>query len=166
MGIVDEDKTLVEIPFENGRIRSEFGNYRGTERDIKRRFDIKHRGNTVFEKYFDGSDSTIVDTSTNQFILPNHFFVTGEQITYRHSGDSSPIGIVTTTIPGVGSTDKLPPTLFVVKDADLSIRVAASTTQVLLASPQVLDVNALGIGTGHFFISTESRESVYCLLTI
>ena len=129
IGVADEDKTLVEIPFENGRIRSEFGNYRGTERDIRRRFDIKHRGNTVFEKYFDGSDSTIVDTSTNQFILPNHFFVTGEQITYRHSGDSSPIGIVTTTIPGVGSTDKLPPTLFVVKDADLSIRVAASATQ-------------------------------------
>ncbi len=125
LGIVDEDKTLVEIPFENGRIRSEFGNYRGTERDIRRRFDIKHRGNTVFEKYFDGSDSTIVDTSTNQFILPNHFFVTGE---------------------------------------DLSIRVAASATQALLASPQVLDVNALGIGTGHFFISTESREK--CLLSI
>ena len=34
----------------------------------------------------------------------------------------------------------------------------------LLASPQVLDVNALGIGTGHFFISTESREK--CLLSI
>ena len=29
-------KLFVEIPFENGRIRSEFGNYRGTERDIKK----------------------------------------------------------------------------------------------------------------------------------
>ena len=31
MRVVDEDITLREIPFENGRIRSDFGNYRGTE---------------------------------------------------------------------------------------------------------------------------------------
>ena len=164
MRVVDEDITLREIPFENGRIKSDFGNYRGTERDIRRRFDLKHRGNTIFEKYFDGSSSTAVDVSENQFILPNHFFVTGEQITYRHSADSSPIGIETTTIPGVGSTDKLPPTLFVVKDADLKIRVSASASEALLSSPQVLDIKNLGIGTGHFFISTESREK--CLLSI
>ena len=164
MRVVDEDITLTEIPFGNGRIRSDFGGYRGTERDIRRRFDLKHRGNTIFEKYFDGSDSAIVNLSENQFVLPNHFFVTGEQITYRHSGDSSPIGIETTIVPGVGSTDKLPPTLFVVKDADLKIRVSASASEALLSSPQVLDIKNLGIGTGHFFISTDSREK--CLLSI
>ena len=132
LGVVDEDKTLVEIPLK--MVESEV-NLETTEerREISEDDLISNIEEILYLKsiLMGQIQLLLIHPQTNLYFQIISF-VTGEQITYRHSGDSSPIGIVTTTIPGVGSTDKLPPTLFVVKDADLSIRVAASATQAYL----------------------------------
>ena len=164
VGIVNEDILTTEIPFNNGKIQSASGNYSGTERDIKRDFNILTRQNPIFEKEFNSAESSIVNLTDNTIIIPNHFFVSGEQLEYSYGRLDSPIGIVTATITGFGSTDKLPTKVFAVKDGDLKIKLAASAENALKENPTVLDLNALGVGTQHSFISTEGRGKM--LITV
>ena len=164
IGVANEDIITTEIPFTNGKIQTNSGNYSGTERDIKRDFNIFTKENPVFEKEFNSAESTIVNLTDNTIIVPNHFFVSGEQLEYSYGRLDSPIGIVTATIAGFGSTDKLPTKVFAVKDGDLKIKLAASAENALKENPTVLDLNALGVGTQHSFISTEGRGKM--LITV
>ena len=74
-----QDDLVQTIDFDNGAIESGFGNYEGTDRAIKRQFELKHRTDNIFDKSFLGADASIVSVSDNTIILPNHFFVTGEK---------------------------------------------------------------------------------------
>ena len=47
---------------------------------------MKHTGDAIFHKTFDSEDTAVVDVTNNTFIVDNHFFNTGEELTY------SPIG--------------------------------------------------------------------------
>ena len=79
-----EDDLKDTISFDNGAIESGFGDYEGTDRAVKRQFELKHRTDNIFDKSFLGADSSIVKTDDNVIVLPNHFFVTGEKLTYTH----------------------------------------------------------------------------------
>jgi len=151
-----------EISLTNGGLHYDYGTYTGTENDIKKKFDLKHQNLPIFQRYFDGSNSLIVNTSADTITIPNHFFVTGEEINYSYSGTGSgPIGIATTSIAGIGTTDKLPSTLYVVKVNDLNIRVASSASNALRSVPTVLDINAVGAGTSHIFTSkNQNKKSI------
>ena len=115
-----EDDAKDNIDFTNALIESGFATYEGTERDIKRAFELKHETDNIFDRSFEGNNSDIVNTTTNTITLPNHFFVTGEKITYNHAGagTSQAIGIASTSFVGVGTTSLLPGNLFVVKIND------------------------------------------------
>lgn len=121
-----QDDTRDQISFNNATIRTGLGNYEGTERSIKRSFDIQHKNDPIFVKEFVGSAASIVNISSNTIRLPNHFFVTGENVRYIHAGAGSTmaIGIGTTTFAGVGSTDKLPEEIFIVKINDDTVKLA------------------------------------------
>ena len=107
----------------------------------------------IFDRSFEGNNSDIVNTTTNTITLPNHFFVTGEKITYNHAGagTSQAIGIASTSFVGVGTTSLLPGNLFVVKVNDDEIKVASSAQNALKAIPEVVDLTSVGIGTSHRF---------------
>ena len=73
------------------------------------------------------------------------------------------IGIKTTNITGIGTTDKLPRDLFVVKIGDGSVRFAESAAKANKLNPEVLEFTSVGIGTSHH-ITAKKQNSKACLL--
>ena len=147
-------------------VHSGRGFYEGTFFDVKRSFYLNHKGLPIFERYFNGSSVGIISTGKDNIYIPNHFFVTGEEVSYTYfgTGTGNAIGIATTSISGIGVTDKLPTTLYIVKSNDLYVQVSASASEALRTIPTVLDITSVGIGTFHKFISKKQNSKL--LLTI
>jgi hypothetical protein len=166
MRLVDEANTITEIDLENATIDTGFGAYTATETDVKRAFDLKHRQLPIFKRDFVGSASTTVNLSEDSIRLPDHYFVTGEELTYRYTGagTTSAIEIESQAITGYGTTDKMPSKVFAVKVDDSTIRLATSAENALKSSPTYLDITAVGIGTSHSFTST--KQNSRCILSI
>ena len=156
----DDDKDIVN--FNNASLETNDGVYYGTERDVKKSFDLTHDGYEIFQRSFDGSNSSIVNISTNTISLPNHFFVTGEELVYTNagSGSTTAIGIGTTTFVSVGSTDKLPASVYVIKLNNNDIKLARSAEDALKSVPATLDFTSVGIGTTHSFTSKNQNAKV------
>jgi len=161
-----QDDYRDEISFNNATIRTGFGDYEGTDRSIRRDFNLTHRNDPIFARDFVGSATSIVSVSSNTIRLPNHFFVTGENVRYVNPGAGSTmaIGIGTTTFAGVGSTDRLPENIFVVKVNDDSIKLASTAENALKVVPETLDITSVGIGTSHRFIATNQNAKVLIAL--
>jgi len=157
-GLTYVEEPQQEIDFDNGTIRSGFGIYKGTHSDIKRSFILTHNTDPIFERYFTGNDSSIVSIGSSTIKIPNHFYVTGEKITYKHVGTAtSAIGIDATTFPGVGSTTFLPEELFVIKVDDELIKIASSAENALKVIPEAVSFTSVGIGTSHRFVATNQN---------
>ena len=156
-----QDDTQDEISFNNGSIRSGFGEYEGTDRDIKRAFGLTHKNYGIFERYFLGNDSSIVNVSADTIQIPNHFYVTGERINYTHVGTAtSAIGIAATSFSGIGVTEYLPEELFVVKVNDDTIKIARNAEDALKIVPTTVDITSVGIGTSHRFVATNQNAKL------
>ena len=149
--------------FINASIDSGYGEFEGIYNSIKRSFDLNHRQNPVFQRVFDASDSTIVNVTENYVRVPKHFYVSGEELEYS-AGNGSPIGIATTTISGIGLTDKLPSQVYAIKLNDLNIRFASTAENALKALPEPLTITSVGIGTTHFL--TSKKQNTKCLISI
>jgi len=115
----DDDLGDIFVNFNNSSIESDYGVYTGTETDIRRSFDLRHNNQKIFKRDFDGSNPDVVSVDENTVRIGSHFFVTGEELIYTHEGN--PIGIVTTNFVGIGTTDKLPSTVFAIKVDDSNI---------------------------------------------
>ena len=149
-----QDDTKDTIDFNNGTIESGFGEYTGTESAVLRAFGLSHKGDPIFRKPFDGSSTSILNTDTNSINLPNHFFVTGEELIYTNpgSGYTMAIGVASTDgFVGVGTTTLLPSKVFAVKIDDETIKIAESAAKALQTVPEVVDLTSVGIGTSHCF---------------
>ena len=81
------------VTFTDSRLKSAEGSYTGTDNDIKFSFNLKHTGDSIFHKTFDSEDATVVDVTNNTFIVNNHFFQTGEEITYNPIGSGTTMNI-------------------------------------------------------------------------
>jgi hypothetical protein len=162
--IQDDTKDVVDL--NNGTIETNNGVYYGTERDLRRSFDLKHKTYPIFERYFAGFSSSVINVDENTIELPSHFFVTGEKVTYNYAGagTTQAIGIATTTITGLGSTDKLPTELYIVKITENKVKVAASATDALKSIPNILDLSSVGIGTSHRFTAHNQNAKVIVAL--
>jgi hypothetical protein len=156
----DDDKDI--ISFLNSEIQTDYGTYQGTESDIKRTFNLTHKNDPIFEKYFLGNDSTIIGISSDIIRIPNHFFVSGELVEYDNggSGSTQSIGIATTSFSGIGLTNKLPSEVYVVKLDQNTIQLARSAEDALSQSPKTLDITSVGIGSTHRFVSTNQNAKV------
>jgi len=150
-----QDDTRDVVVFNNATIETGYSEYTGTNSDIKRAFNLTHKGSSIFETYFDGSNTDIIDLLENTIRIPNHFFVSGENITYSHAGAGSTqaIGIAATSFAGIGVTDKVPSDIYAVKVDENRIKIASSAENALKSTPKVLDLTSVGIGTNHRFIS-------------
>jgi len=79
---------------------SAYDSINGT-RANKVNFTLKHEGTPIYKKTFDPSDTATVDFSTGIFTIRNHFFNTGEELTYTPK--STFIGVGQSAI-GIGAT--------------------------------------------------------------
>jgi len=163
IGTTDDTISTNKLDFNNASINSGDGFYLGAESDLKRTFNLTHKQRPIFERYFDGSDPSIVGLGlTSTIKIPENFFVTGEEVTYSYSGagTTSAIGIATTSVAGIGLTDKLPQTLYIVKENELYVKVAVSTEDALAVPPNTVNITSVGIGTSHRFISRNQNSRV------
>jgi len=160
--IIEDTDLPSSVTFTNSSITTKLGSYTGTDSDIKREFTLEHENREIFERYFEGNNSSIVDISANTIKIPDHFFVSGEKLRYVHVGTaSSALGITTTTFVGAANTTFLPgENIFAVKVDDNSIRIASSAENALKSIPQVVELESVGIGTSHRFISTNQNAKV------
>ena len=97
--------------------------------------------------------------------MPNHFFVTGEEVSYAHTdrrtGVSSAIGIASTSFPALGiTTTLLPSSLFVIKKGEDKIQLARTAQDALKEVAVPLDLTHVGIGTSHSFTSKNANTRV------
>jgi len=151
----------------NNILFSDYGNYTGTEFDKKTAFELKNNNFPIFERIFNGSDSSVVNTTSNQVTINNHYFVTGEKVNYSYenseSSSANAINIAPTNISGV-TTDKLPTEVFIVKISDSKIGFAVSATDALFSSPNLIDITSVGIGTDHKI--TSQKQNTKSLVAI
>jgi len=157
---VSDPNTLID--FNNAYIESNYASYSGTDSDVKRSFNLLHNQLPIFRREFIGSASTVVDTTQNLIKIPGHYFVTGEELTYSYPGlgTTQAIGIAATTIAGIGLTDKLPTTVYVVKNDELSFKLADSVENALKNPPNTLSFTSVGIGTSHSFTGKKQNSRV------
>ena len=160
--LVDTNNTNTRINLTNASVLTGNGDYTGTDSDIKREFQLTHKQLPIFERYFVGSASTVVSVAKDTIQIPNHFFVTGEELVYEHAGagTTQAIEISSTNIPGVGVTDKLPGTVYAIKVDDISIKLAGSAEDALKTIPTPLDITSVGIGTSHSLTSKQQNSRV------
>jgi len=161
-----EDLNNPNISIQNADISVGFGFYEGTFTDVRRQFNLTHKQQPLFQRVFDGSNSGIVSITSSTVRIPDHFFVSGEEVDYSNvgSGTTNSIGIATTTISGYGSTDKLPSTLYIIKIDDSNIQFAESAEKSLKTTPEFLEITSLGIGTFHQL--TAKNQNSRCLVAI
>lgn len=164
--INNENTNPTNIDLNNVVIDTDFEQYAGTRLSVIDSFELRHKGNDIFRRIFDGSSASIVDLANDQIIIPNHFYVTGENVSYSSPGvgQTSAIGIVTATIPGIGATTLLPEDLFVVKVDEGRMKFAATAEDALAAPPVTLTINSVGIGNSHTI--TAKKQNAKALVAI
>ena len=147
-------------------IESDTGLYRGTKLDLRTAFDLKHDGLPIFQRTFAGNTASTFDFDNNTLFLREHFFVTGENVTYSYGGvlTEDAIGIAATNVTGIGVTDKLPRDLYVVKVGDGSVRFAESAEKALRLNPEVFQFTSVGIGTSHNI--TAKKQNAKALIAV
>ena len=164
--LVDDANSNESISFTNASVNTGSGSYTATETDVKRSFELNHKQKPIFKRDFVGGASTVVSTVTDSVIIPNHFFVTGEELEYRYTGTgtTSAIEIASQSIPGVGVTDKLPSTVYAVKKDDKRLQLATTAENALKTNPTFIDITAVGVGTSHSF--TSKKQNSRCIISI
>lgn len=132
-------------------------------------FDLKYQNKSIFEKIFDGSSASAVSISENSIYIPSHFFRTGEKVNYISNisdinSTQKSIGIATTTISGIGLTDKLPTLAYVYKIDDNNIKLCATASDSNSIPPKPLDLYSVGIGSTHYIRALNQNSR--CLISI
>ena len=159
------DTSILDL--NNTQFISTTGDYTGTEFDKNQDFRLTFNGDPIFSREFDGSDDEVVILGSNQIDLPNHYFVTGEEVVYSYEGSTTStanaIEIANTVIAGV-STTKLPTELYIVKLSENRVAFAASAQSALLPSPDVLDLTSVSPSSQHKITTT--KQNAKALLAI
>ena len=124
-------------------------------------FPIRHNTEPIFYKTFDGSSSAIVGISSDKITVKEHFFKTGERLTYN-PGTGTSIGISSLSPGNIGFTTYLPTTVYpIVVDKD-NIRVALAAT--LAKEGAYVNINNLGIGSVHTLLAEkQNAKSLICV---
>lgn len=124
-------------------------------------FPLRHNGNSIFHKFFNGNDSNIVDIDNDTISIPNHFFKTGEKLTYTLPNNGSQIEIDPSS-PGAGGTTLLPNTVYPIYIDENTIRVSLASS--LAIQNQYVDITAVGVGASHSL--TAEKQNSKCLISV
>ena len=157
------DNTQFDKDLVSASLKSNFDTYTGTELTIRRSFPLTHNNNTIFTKEFNGSDSAVVDLTDNSVFLPNHYFVTGQELVYdTQTGiKTNFISIASTNgFPGVGVTNTLPRSVFCIKVSEDKIKLATSAENALKRNPVSVGFTGVGQAAGHSFTAKDANSKV------
>jgi len=163
MSIEQFDTSQFDKDLDCAELRSNFDTYTGTEITVKRDFPLTHKNDTIFTKEFNASDSNVVDLTNNTLFLPNHFFVTGQELVYE-----SPLGIKTDFISiastdgfvGVGTTTTLPRTVFCIKSGEDKIKLATTAENALKKNPVSVAFTGIAAGVDHTLTAVDANSKV------
>ncbi len=124
-------------------------------------FRLTHKQDPLFSHEIDSGDAAVVQlTPRNTINIKNHFYVTGEELSYE-AFDGTPIGIDHNS-PGVGAATTLPLSVFVIKTSENTFKLAASKS--LAHSNQPIGLTTVGVGTTQSF--TSQKVDTKCIVTI
>ena len=123
-------------------------------------FRLTHKGDLLFSHEIDSGSSSNVILATDTISIKNHFFQTGEELSYE-AYDGKPIGIDHIS-PGIGAATTLPSSVFVIKTSENTFKLAA--TRDLAISNDPIGFTTVGVGTTQSF-STQKPDTK-CMVTI
>ena len=145
--IIQTTSDLVNIPdaLSYGTIREEVivagYNARNGNRVNRTDFDINHEGVPIFQKTFD--PTTALNVSTGIFNVPDHFFNTGEKLTY--AAGSSFSGVTASSLQTGGSN--IPTTVYAIKSGSDEFKLATSRSNALAGT--AIGFSTFGSGNAH-----------------
>lgn len=144
------------------------GFYVGRLFDVQLSAELRHKGLEIYKRVFDGSNAGIVSFSSNTIVIPDHYFVTGEKLSYFYDDflltNRNAVGIGTTIVENVGITTKLPRTVYAVKVNDRQIALSATRREALQRVPKTFTFTQTGAGLTHYFVG--ESQNTRSLLTI
>ena len=116
---------------------------------------------SLFVKYFNSAETTVVNVSDDKLTIPAHNFSTGELLDYSIEGGTV-ISIASTdkTLAGV-STTHLPSQVFAIRIDDDNIRLAGLSTDAKNNRP--FDITAVGSGVQKL---TSTTQNTRCMILI
>ena len=127
---------------------------------FKKPFNLTHRGDPVFVKTFDASSSDVIDVDDDTFIVNNHFFRTGEPLTYDATNGTA-VGIQH-GLNGVGAATTLPITVYAIEVGENKFKVASSPGNAVSNLP--IGLTTVGVGTTHRFIAEKQLSK--CIVSL
>ena len=160
--IIQTTSDLVNIPdvLSYGTINEEVitsgYNARNGNRVNRTDFDIKHEGVPIFQKTFD--PTTALDVTTNIFNVPDHFFNTGEKLTYAFGSSFS--GVTATSIQTGGSN--IPTTVYAIKSGSDEFKLATTRNNALAGTA----INFSSAGTGNAHTLTMDKKLSKAIISI
>ena len=169
LGFVQLPKSPLKIDLKNSSIVNSTIKLGYDSDTNKSSFNLTHKGIPIFERVFDGSNSSIINLSQNSIYLPNHFFVTGEKVLYRSDEfnddlTNNSIGIATAYVSGIGNTNKLPQNCYVYKFDNARIGLCSSPEYAFSDPPILFNLTSLGIDTKHYVTTTKQNiKSLICI---
>jgi flagellar motor switch/type III secretory pathway protein FliN len=125
-------------------------------------FFLKHQGNPIFYKKFNSQEASVVNLSEDTISIPNHFFVTGERLTYIPEQLGTRLQISPSSPGNLLSTTFLPDEVYPIVLDPNTIKIALS--EELALQNEWVDFTALGTGSVHAFEC--DKKNTKCLLTI
>ena len=145
------------MSFQLGSVNKQFN----TESEsFQKSFNLTHKGDPIFSHVFDGSSSTNVLLGSDQFVIKNHFLVTGEELEYNATGNTA-VGIDHTS-SGIGAGTTLPAQVFVIKVDENKFKLAATKAFALSNDP--IGLTTVGVGTTHRF--TCKKQETKCIVAV
>jgi len=163
--IIQTEKDLNNIPAVlsygtvNQKIVTEQFDSINGDRTNKLDFDVKHDGVPIFEKQFDPGISTVVNLGTGVFTINDHFFSTGEKLTYTPR--SSFVGSSYTAMV-MSDTNILPVDVYAIKINNNEFKLATSKSDANAGT--AVTFNSAGSGNAHTLEMSKKLEK--SLITI
>ena len=163
--IIQTEKDLNNIPavlsygtVNQKLITDQFDSING-DRTNKFDFDLRHNGVSIFEKQFNPGISTVVNLATGTFTLNDHFFSTGEKLTYTPR--SSFVGGAYTAMV-MSDSNILPIDVYAIKINNNQFQLATSKSDANAGT--AVTFNSAGTGNAHTLEMSKKLEK--SLITI
>ena len=127
----------------------------------KTSFRMDYQDTPIFQKFWDPADTAILNKTTGEFSITNHFFETGEELIYR--AGSSVAGLTSTSI-GIGVTadsvgivtNKLPYQVYAIRTNNEKFKIA--TRPEYAAAGIAVTFTDEGTGNKHSFEMVKKLE--------
>ena len=139
-GTVTESLSLAQYDAKNGL------------RSNKSSFALQSDSKPIFQKQFNPSDTSVLDIATDTFTIVDHFFETGERLTYAPGSTFLGISLAGITTSG----GLLPSELYAIRINKDKLKVAKTHPDALAG--RSLTITGTGVGNAHEFEMFKKNE--------